>query len=129
MQQAKRSWLLSDAGNSVLNALSWMTLVVLVLGISASTMLPSGETYLGNSPALKVAAWAIFVVFSAVVIGEFVLWCSMLWFCLRYLTGGPIKRLLCLVLQLVGFSVASAALYFAVYRQQRRRSETGASAM
>lgn len=101
--------------------LSWMTTVVFVLGVTVSSLLPSGGIYLGNSSSLKALAFAIFFLMSVVVAGEFVLWFCMIWFFLRYFRGGSLKRSLCLIAQLLGFSLASAALYFLVYRRQFRR--------
>lgn len=98
-----------------------MTVVVFVLGVAASSLLPSGGFYLGNSSSVKALAFAIFFITSVVVAGEFVLWFCMIWFFLRYFRGGLLKRFFCLIAQLLGFSLGSAALYFLVYRRQFRR--------
>jgi hypothetical protein len=98
-----------------------MTAVVFVLGVTASFLLPSGGFYFGNSPGVKTVAFIAFSLMSVVVLGEFVLWFCMIWFFLRYFRGGLLKRIFSLVAQLLAFSLASAALYFFVYRRQLRR--------
>ena len=118
------SWLLSDKGNSVLNAFSWATGIFLVCGIIVALMLPPGEIDFGNSLPAKIAFFAIFLLIACALIVSVFLWVSMIWFCIRHYRGGPVRKLLLVIAQLIGFQYASAALYFLVYRRQHRQPAT-----
>lgn len=116
MLKQSKSWLMSDSGHCLLGILSWMTLIIFILGVTASSMIPTRGIYLGDSPFLHIVAWAIFAFFGLVVIGETFLWVSMIWFCARYYKGGAGKKVLSLMAQALFFSLASATLYFFIYR-------------
>ena len=121
MPQESRPWLLSKSAALLLGALSWTTIVTLVLGVSFALVLRSGDIDLGNSRRVAMAAWLLFGLIAVIVVGEWILWICMLWFCMRYYRGGPGKRLLWIIVQLLGLSVASAFLYFCIYSPQRAK--------
>lgn len=121
MQNTPSSWLLSDSGNAILNALSWATGIFLVLGVTVSLMIPPGEIDFGNSLPAKLAFFTIFLQIACALIVSVVLWACMIWFCIRHYRGGPARKLLLITAQLIGFQYASAAVYFLVYRRQHRQ--------
>ena len=118
------SWLLSDRGNSILNAFSWATWIFLLFGIVFSLVLPPGEIDFGNSLPAKLAFFGIFLLIACALIVSVFLWVSMIWFCIRYYRGGPARKLLLVIAQLIAFQYASAALYFLVYKRQHRQPAT-----
>jgi hypothetical protein len=102
----------------ILAALSWMTLIAFIVGVSFAMTMQPGMTYFGDSLALRIIFGSFFVVMAGVVLGEFVLWICMLWFCIRWYDGAPLKRILAIGSQLIFLCHASAVLYFFVYRPQ-----------
>jgi hypothetical protein len=118
---ARSVWLLSDSAANLFRWLSWMTVIVFVVGVSVALILPAHEVDLGDSLSLRLAAWTIFGILALVVVGEWVLWVCMLWFSIRYDPNWIGKRLFWIAFQLIAFSLASAAVYFCAYRVQRAK--------
>ena len=89
--------------------------------IVASLVSLDHEVYLGNSSSVRMMSWMIFVLVGVAVLAQFVLWFSMIWFCIRFDERKLSIRVAWLVAQAFGLSMASALVYFAAYRPQFRK--------
>ena len=122
MQKLTQPWILSFPAKVIFQASSWVALSLFVLVVAASTTTLDQAVFFGDSPSVKFFSLAIFGLFGAAVLSQFVLWFSMMWFCIRYDDRKFPARAVSLIAQLFGLSLASAIIYFVAYSAQYKRT-------
>ena len=121
MLNGKGRWFLSAPANMIFSVSSWMAFVLFLAVIGASLVSLDHDLYFGNSPSVRVISGVLFVLIGVAVLAQFVLWFSMMWFCIRYDERKLPIRAACFLAQVFGLSIASALVYFAAYKPQFKK--------